>query len=42
MYLYQLKIWNFRKYGIIGDSFETAKPGLEIEFNNGLNILVGE
>jgi putative ATP-dependent endonuclease of OLD family len=42
MYLHTLKLWNFRKYGIVGDSFEKAKPGLEVTFNKGLNVLVGE
>jgi len=37
MYLSNLKIWNFRKYGQNGD-----KPGLDLDFNNGLNLLVGE
>lgn len=42
MYLHTLRLWNFRKYGIVGDSFEKAKPGLEVTFNKGLNVLVGE
>lgn len=42
MYLSNLKLWNFRKYGIKGDSFETAEPGLEVEFNDGVNVLIGE
>jgi len=33
MYLSQLKITNFRKYG---------NPGLEVSFNQGLNVLIGE
>lgn len=42
MYLSNLRLWNFRKYGMKGDSFETAKAGLEIEFNDGVNVLIGE
>lgn len=42
MYLNNLKLWNFRKYGMKGDSFETAEAGLEVEFNDGVNVLIGE
>lgn len=42
MYLAELNIWNFRKYGIKGDSFETSKPGVSIPFSKGLNVLIGE
>jgi len=42
MYLAELNIWNFRKYGIKGDSFETSKPGVSIQFSKGLNVLIGE
>ncbi|MDR2056877.1 MAG: AAA family ATPase [Dysgonamonadaceae bacterium] len=42
MYLHELKLWNFRKYGIIGDVFETAEPGLKVQFKQGVNVLVGE
>ncbi|MFA6371408.1 MAG: AAA family ATPase [Methanothrix sp.] len=42
MYLAELNIWNFRKYGIKGDSFETSKPGVSISFSKGLNVLIGE
>lgn len=42
MYLHELKLWNFRKYGIHGDSFESAEPGLSLHFNQGVNVLVGE
>ena len=38
MYLSELKIWNFRKYG----SQENGDPGLNLKFNKGLNLLVGE
>ncbi len=38
MFLSELKIWNFRKYG----SGEDDAPGLYLELNRGLNLLVGE
>ncbi|WP_421383154.1 ATP-dependent nuclease [Bacillus salacetis] len=37
MYLAKLVIWNFRKYGGTSDN-----PGLALEFNPKLNLLVGE
>ncbi|GHV49093.1 hypothetical protein FACS1894181_06980 [Bacteroidia bacterium] len=42
MYLHELKLWNFRKYGIKGDTFESSEPGLKVQFNQGVNVLVGE
>lgn len=42
MHLAELKLWNFRKYGIDGEEFETAKPGLTVKFNKVFNLLVGE
>ena len=42
MYLHELKLWNFRKYGLKGDSFESSEPGLSVLFNKGVNVLVGE
>lgn len=38
MYLSNIKIWNFRKYGENGNN----QPGLNLNFNDGLNLLVGE
>ena len=38
MFLSELKIWNFRKYG----SGESDAPGLHLMLNKGLNLLVGE
>jgi len=38
MFLSELKIWNFRKFGE-GDN---NNPGLNLSFNSGLNLLVGE
>lgn len=40
MYLSELKLWNFRKYG--GNAFEPDKPHLSVPFKQGLNVLVGE
>ncbi len=39
MYLSKLNIWNFRKFGSFEDS---TMPGLSIDFQPGLNLLVGE
>ena len=38
MYLSKLRIWNFRRYSMIGDTFDTAKPGIEVEFNDAAPI----
>ena len=38
MYLSTLKLWNFRKYGTGAND----APGLEIHFQNGVNVLIGE
>lgn len=38
MFLSELKIWNFRKYG----TGESDAPGLHLKLNKGLNLLVGE
>ena len=38
MFLSELKIWNFRKYGEGKDD----APGLHLKLNRGLNLLVGE
>ena len=40
MYLSELKLWNFRKYG--HDGFDLANPDLTVPFNQGLNVLIGE
>ncbi len=41
MYLEQLKIWNFRKFGRDSE-FELDKPNLDLHFQKGINILIGE
>ncbi len=40
MYISQLNLWNFRKYG--AEDFELDKPHLKVPFNQGLNLLIGE
>ncbi|MBI5358618.1 AAA family ATPase [Candidatus Amesbacteria bacterium] len=42
MYLSQLKLWNFRKFGEPDDEIDLTKPNLVVDFNKGLNLLVGE
>ncbi|MGG3284393.1 ATP-dependent nuclease [Paenibacillus solani] len=39
MYLSELSIWNFRKYGCGADD---SQPGLRLKLNPGLNLIVGE
>ena len=38
MYLSTLRLWNFRKYCAMAD----GNPGLEIHFQEGVNVLIGE
>lgn len=40
MYLSELKLWNFRKYG--SKTFDLNKPDLTVPFIKGLNLLIGE
>ena len=40
MFLSELKLWNFRKYG--SGNFDLSTPNLIVSFNRGLNILIGE
>lgn len=43
MYLSEIKLWNFRKYGIKdGVAFDKAAPALDVHFHNGVNVLIGE
>ncbi|MEQ8554911.1 MAG: AAA family ATPase [Cyclobacteriaceae bacterium] len=45
MFLSELNIWNFRKYGEyrrVGNQELTGSPGLSLEFDPLLNVLVGE
>lgn len=41
MYLSELKLWNFRKYGS-EKPFDLYEPDLIVPFNKGLNVLIGE
>lgn len=40
MYISELKLWNFRKYG--GEDFDLSKPHLVVPFKKGMNVLIGE
>ena len=40
MFLRELKLWNFRKFG--NGEFDLSKPHLHVEFKKGLNVLIGE
>jgi len=44
VYLFNIKIWNFRKISTADGSGEirSNNPGINLEFNSGLNVLVGE
>lgn len=42
MYLSNLKLWNFRKYGTTKENLDLGKPNLEVPFTQGLNVLIGE
>lgn len=41
MYISNLKLWNFRKYGSLA-SVDLNTPNLSVPFKNGINILIGE
>ncbi|HFK5569703.1 hypothetical protein BAX97_11795 [Elizabethkingia meningoseptica] len=41
MYLQNIKLWNFRKFGTDGN-FDLSKPNLNLDFTKGLNVLIGE
>lgn len=41
MYLSELKLWNFRKFGHADQTLDLAKPDLKVQFQNGLNVLIG-
>jgi putative ATP-dependent endonuclease of the OLD family len=40
MYLSNLKLWNFRKFG--NSTFDLNLPHLNLNFTKGLNVLIGE
>ncbi|WP_034893850.1 ATP-dependent nuclease [Gillisia sp. Hel_I_29] len=41
MYLENIKLWNFRKYGSL-DPIDFVKPHLDLNFTEGVNVLVGK
>lgn len=41
MFLTNLKLWNFRIFGTDG-SFNISRPNLNLDFNDGINVLIGE
>ncbi len=41
MYLYNIKLWNFRKYGCDGE-IDISNPSLDFYLKKGLNLLIGE
>lgn len=41
MYLSELKLWNFRKYGS-EETIDLSKPNLDLRFTKGVNVLIGE
>ena len=42
MFLSELKLWNFRKYGVGTDDLDDTLPGVTVVFKPGLNVVVGE
>lgn len=42
MFLAQLKLWNFRKFGKANYEVDLTAPHLIVDFNKGINLLVGE
>ncbi len=41
MYLANLRLWNFRKFGS-DEAFSLDTPHLDLKFNSALNVLIGE
>ncbi len=41
MYLQNIKLWNFRKYGN-EKAIDISLPDLDLDFSKGLNVLIGE
>src|SRR6266436_3743554 len=41
MYLSNIKLWNFRKFGSTGE-IDILNPSLDLPLKNGLNVLIGE
>lgn len=41
MYLSNIKLWNYRKFGATGE-IDLAKPHLDLNLTKGLNVIIGE
>lgn len=41
MYLSNIKLWNYRKFGAAGE-IDLAKPHLDLNLTKGLNVIIGE
>ena len=41
MYLSNIKLWNFRKFGAAGE-IDLTKPHLDLNLTKGLNVIIGE
>jgi len=41
MYLSNIKLWNYRKFGVIGE-MDLSKPHLNLNLTKGLNVIIGE
>ncbi|MGM0946130.1 MAG: ATP-dependent nuclease [Bacteroidota bacterium] len=41
MYLFNIKLWNFRKFGSESE-FSLTVPNLDLKFTKGINVLIGE
>lgn len=42
MYISELKLWNFRKYGLGSNDLDLDNPHLIVPFEKSMNILIGE
>ena len=42
MYISNIKLWNFRKFGIDTEITEVDPPHLNLNLTNGLNVIIGE
>lgn len=42
MYLSELRLWNFRKFGSDSANLDLTQPDIVIPFSKGLNVLIGE
>jgi len=42
MYISNLKLWNYRKFGEEGDFNPDNPPNLNLNFTKGLNVIIGE